>query len=447
MAQLNKKQTSMLVLISLAVLFLGYQIYKLVSDDVSMSPASAKPVAQVQQSSTTGNTALTSASAAKTASTMKKVQSSQSHASPVVMQKQTLQPVELQPTLGALPLAKNQKQYLKLVNLYALAKMKRQLLNEEADIAEAQQRIAALHAKTEQTITGDAHAAVTPFLSTSNAQGQAGQYRLSYLAQQNGSWSATLVKDGQYQQVAVGTLLLDGSKVLAISKQGVNLQLGKRRALVTFKGSVPLKKVVPVKQVNAKGKITPQKKTVKLHAVAKKPAPVVPKKKPIQYAWHKELLFNLDGKNEKKISPILKLTSVPVLKLTPSLAPTPIPAPVLKSTLTPKPTKQFTEDEHLILLKPGNHYTLQLIGSYDKTVIHQFIKDHHLQGQVHLFNVISKYKNKRWYMLVYGDYSSQGAAVIAGHRLDFERPWVRRYSNIQHAILTRGGKARRSHSI
>jgi hypothetical protein len=202
MWKVEKKQSVTLAATVLTFCFLGYQIYKLVRDDVVLTPM-ATPSEMIltppQANASVEQHPVVVAPAPK----VKKLNTSYS-------------------------LSPDQQQYVEIANQYQLAKMKRQLLDEQASVAEEVQRIAEIKAKTRQLqgSTDDA-------LSNDNST-----YQLSYVDQKNGQWSATLIKEGQYQEVTIGTLLSDGMKVAAIRAGGVLLQKGSQEEWVTFNGLV-----------------------------------------------------------------------------------------------------------------------------------------------------------------------------------------------------------------
>src|SRR5690606_692943 len=118
-------------------------------------------------------------------------------------------------------------------------KMKRQLLDEEAAIAQAQQRIAILNNQTSKIVNTNP-ATVSDLYDQNDNSNSSSIYQLSYLAQQAGQWSATLSQGGHYEEVTKGSVLSDGMQVEQVTKQGVILEKNDQRMLVTFNGIVPL---------------------------------------------------------------------------------------------------------------------------------------------------------------------------------------------------------------
>jgi DamX protein len=89
-----------------------------------------------------------------------------------------------------------------------------------------------------------------------------------------------------------------------------------------------------------------------------------------------------------------------------------------------------------LLNKNPHHYTLQLMGSYDKRAIEQFIRTQGIQQQVTIYQ--AAFHGKSWYILIYGDYDSATIARGAVHALPNQlrqlNPWVKSYGLVQEEI-------------
>jgi DamX protein len=84
----------------------------------------------------------------------------------------------------------------------------------------------------------------------------------------------------------------------------------------------------------------------------------------------------------------------------------------------------------------GHHYTLQLLGASHKQQIVKLIKQHDLGNQSKIYR--TTYKNKDWYVLIYGTYKTKNEAHEAAKRLEKKfkiQPWVKPYSSIQKYTL------------
>ncbi len=111
-----------------------------------------------------------------------------------------------------------QREYLNLVTQYQLAKIRRQLLEEEAAVAAAKRRIMEAEGKNLEINLNS-----LPNASIGNGSALVPNLQLIYVDHQAGEWSATINQRGQYREVHLGTQLPDGSRITAISQNGVAL--------------------------------------------------------------------------------------------------------------------------------------------------------------------------------------------------------------------------------
>jgi DamX protein len=84
----------------------------------------------------------------------------------------------------------------------------------------------------------------------------------------------------------------------------------------------------------------------------------------------------------------------------------------------------------------SHHYTLQLLGAFHKQQIVKLIKQHDLGNQSKIYR--TTYKNKDWYVLIYGTYKTKNEANEAAKRLGKKfkiQPWIKPYSSIQKYTL------------
>ena len=192
--KLNIRQKVMLSLTILAAAFLVWQIYNFTHGDTTSRPLTAVPL----KNAPARNTVV------------------QSPPPPVVRQL----PAN---SLNNAVFSSHQREYLNLVHEYQITKMKRQILEEQAGLAFAQKRIAD---------SGKGGALANFDGMGGDEAGMSGGYQLSYLDRQAGQWTATLNQSGQYREVHVGTRLTDGSKVVAITNDGVTLRSARGRNMV-----------------------------------------------------------------------------------------------------------------------------------------------------------------------------------------------------------------------
>ena len=210
--KLDTRQKILIPLIVIAFAYVIWQVVDMVGSDHSR-PTASKTSTSVPSAAPVAATP-TTATATTTAAT-----------------------VTPQPTAAPQqqPLTESQSAYLQLMNQYQLVKMQRLIVDEQASIAEARERIAKLNQEAGSLGGSDFH------ITGSNTQSS--DYKLVFLDRQSGIWSATLSKDGRYYEVGRGKELLDGTQVVQINDQGVVLRKDGEKTQLTFSGSAPYSSV------------------------------------------------------------------------------------------------------------------------------------------------------------------------------------------------------------
>ena len=92
-----------------------------------------------------------------------------------------------------------------------------------------------------------------------------------------------------------------------------------------------------------------------------------------------------------------------------------------------------------VLQQQAMHYTFQLMGSWDKKEVHDFIDKYALTGDVAMFESL---RNGRvWYALIYGTYTNKEEALTATSQwpapLNTLPSWLRRFDSVQKQIRNR----------
>lgn len=119
-------------------------------------------------------------------------------------------------------------------------------------------------------------------------------------------------------------------------------------------------------------------------------------------------------------------------------------APVIDTPVTPPKNERanlkvsqdpFDKTEWWLSQNP-NRYTLQLLGTYNKSTVQDFIRD---QGGVDAFGYFkSKHNSKDWFVVVYGSYRNRSEAIAASESLPKDirdlNPWARSARGIQDDI-------------
>jgi len=92
--------------------------------------------------------------------------------------------------------------------------------------------------------------------------------------------------------------------------------------------------------------------------------------------------------------------------------------------------------ESWILAQPSSYHTIQILGVRNEKSILNFVKQYKLWNKVSYFQTV--YKDKKWFPLFYGVYSTKKEALSAVKELPEEirklSPWVRKMSSIHKEI-------------
>ncbi|MCP4041620.1 MAG: AAA family ATPase, partial [Gammaproteobacteria bacterium] len=102
-----------------------------------------------------------------------------------------------------------------------------------------------------------------------------------------------------------------------------------------------------------------------------------------------------------------------------------------KPTLPAKQSGKLKSDGWLLRQKPG-YYTIQLIGTHDRSAAMEFIRTHRLQRKASWFHTI--HADKDWYVVVLGVYKSRKSALKAIRSLPTplrrHGPWARTIKSV-----------------
>ena len=459
---MDTKQRVLLVLTVVALGFLGYQIFQLVDQDITQTPVLAEQQAQQQQP------------------VMQQPAAISTPQQPVVAQQKPVQS-QGQPHTQ---LSQSQHTYVKMLNQYELTKMQRQLVEEQAAVADAQQKIALDKSKTKSVLEKSG-------ISANGVMGGApNNFVLSYVDKQSGEWSATLHKGGNYESVSVGSALPGGFQVVDIDHQGVTLQKGAQREQVTFNGVVKLA-ALPQPSLTM-GTATTQAHLLALQlvhhgaevkAIARSGLKIMPAEpalkqgKPIAVSLHRrqeqvppyqlsiEDKYAQEGEDDTvsaagNLPAELHLRSVeiqPKISQPYSIAqylPQQMSLPQAyhlsadssggsdaaysqetADTQMPAPQKLNLSEKRLLKL-PKDYYTIQLIGSYHPDVVKQFVLDNelkHIALQLSLGN-----PQHPWAIALYGVYNSfeqaEAKLIHLSPHMRTNGAWIRKIGDIQQVF-------------
>lgn len=81
-----------------------------------------------------------------------------------------------------------------------------------------------------------------------------------------------------------------------------------------------------------------------------------------------------------------------------------------------------------------NHFTLQLLGTHNKSTLPAYLKKFSLKDDAAIFK--SKRNNKDWYTLIYGSHPNKAAAQAVAKQLPHgvNKPWIRSFASILPAL-------------
>ncbi len=139
------------------------------------------------------------------------------------------------------------------------------------------------------------------------------------------------------------------------------------------------------------------------------------------------------------IPPFTPLNKMPEQKAT--IAPTtdaasPKSTDANPSANNPENGANDVRDAAWILQQKQSAYTYQLMGTWERAAVDDFIEKYSLTGDVSVF--ASMRENKIWYALIYGVYDSRKAALDANRQwhapLNSISTWLRRFDGVQTQI-------------
>lgn len=95
--------------------------------------------------------------------------------------------------------------------------------------------------------------------------------------------------------------------------------------------------------------------------------------------------------------------------------------------------KQLNDFQKKLLKKQDDHFTLQLLGSRHLDQVEAVVEQNHLAKNSAIYHTY--FKNKDWYVLVYGDYETPDDALSAIDRLppmaQQLKPWVKPFASVK----------------
>jgi len=127
-----------------------------------------------------------------------------------------------------------------------------------------------------------------------------------------------------------------------------------------------------------------------------------------------------------------------------AVKPLPIQAPTDKEGVTRKTEKRSMHSEKWLLTQESSYYTIQLMGARKEALLFDFVARNKLLEQNEIAFYQTTYKDKPWFQLLYGVYTTkkeaQSAADYLPPKIRKSSPWIRRLSAVQKAIRNRAAQ-------
>lgn len=145
-----------------------------------------------------------------------------------------------------------------------------------------------------------------------------------------------------------------------------------------------------------------------------------------------------DDKPEPVIPPFTPLAEMAAKDVTIAESPASSTATKANNDASENPENSASEVRGVdwIMLQPESAYTFQLMGSWERSEIDEFIEKYALTGDVAVF--ASMRNNKIWHALLYGVYDTKNAALNASRQwpapLNTVSTWLRRFDSVQNQI-------------
>ncbi|OGT67391.1 MAG: hypothetical protein A3J38_04890 [Gammaproteobacteria bacterium RIFCSPHIGHO2_12_FULL_45_9] len=385
--KLQKKQAPLLILTLVALGFLGYQITALIRDDIAtpapQPAASAQTAAHTVAAAPASNTPPAPTQNAANHNANPPAQATNANATPRVHT--SLAGLNTTPNATT----EDQKAYLQMVNRYEVAQMEHKLLNEELAIARAQHDIAMISQETHRFTQDDTSFGATT--GTTQNAANAG-ITLAYLGQQTGGhWAATLAMNGTFQDVTAGSHLKDGTVVRRINEQGVELQNGSQRYMLTFDGKIQWE--TPAADTPSLYP-TPVSIEPPAHATPSVTPAVTPAPTAVPQAVTPLVPTAESANKPATITPHMTPPLPPVIKQQ---------AAALQPQVPAKP--HFTVDELALLQAAPQHFTLLLQTGDSLDALTHYAKTAGLDDEAFYYTHHTAHNTT--YQLVYGDFETK----------------------------------------
>ncbi len=113
------------------------------------------------------------------------------------------------------------------------------------------------------------------------------------------------------------------------------------------------------------------------------------------------------------------------------------PQPV-QIVISDKTEERIIQSEKWLLSQESSYYTIQLMGARKEVLLFDFVERNQLLEQNEIAFYRTTFKDKPWFQLLYGLYTTKNDAYMAAENLPPKirnsSPWIRRLSAVQKAI-------------
>lgn len=409
MMNLDKRQKVILGLIVLALIVLIWQIYKLAGANSNAAP----------QVVTTPSTAVTTT--AKPSATPAAAAAVRNNAIETAAMLSNAADNAPGASAATDDMSSNQQKYLELVNEYQMSEIQRMIAEDQASIAQSRYNAAQALSKISELSGGTANLSS---LAGTTDQGNPNEYDLIYTGEDNGQWTATLKKNGQFNDVTAGSILPDGAKVLSVDDNGVLLQQGAAKMLVTFNGVTPFNSDGTTPGTTAAQISNNSSQAMPSKTAAAPTKPIMPSSQ--------------QPSAPKTPATTVTQTATQTTAQTTITEGVPLKQPNLAAAKVVAQSSGQTEEKspHFMDLNK-NDYTIQIIADDQLGSVQNFINANALQNNATALKTLRN--GKPWYIAVYGDYASSSAAFDAmknmPNHIRAERPFVRRVGDVQVKVV------------
>ncbi len=114
----------------------------------------------------------------------------------------------------------------------------------------------------------------------------------------------------------------------------------------------------------------------------------------------------------------------------------------LKENVIEEPQERVVHNETWLLSQVSSRYTIQIMGARKEALLYDFVNKNQLLEQNEIAFYQTTFRDKPWFQLLYGVYTTKKDALSAAASLPpnlrKSSPWIRRLSAVQKVIRNKG---------